>query len=176
MEQRGLIQIYTGNGKGKTTAAVGLAIRAKGHGLRVGYIYFHKEPDKWNYGENKILKQIGIDTFGFAKSHPFCRKNSKPENMRKECLQGLDFIKKIYEENKYDILILDEINISVRDRFLKEEEVLEILKTKPINLEVILTGRGATQRMIEQADYVSEIREIKHPYNSGVKRRKGIEY
>lgn len=175
MKQKGLIHIYTGDGKGKTTSSLGIAMRAKGQGLRVCYVHFHKDPERWNYGEYRILGQIGIDTFSFAKSHPFCNKNSS-ENIRKGCLQGLDFIKKLYNENKYDILILDEINISVRDGFLKEEEVLEILKTKPENLEIILTGRGATERMIENADYVSEIKEIKHPYSLGIKRRKGIEY
>lgn len=173
---KGLIEIYTGDGKGKTTAAVGLAIRAIGHNLKVCYIYFHKDPEKWKYGEIKVLKKLGIDIFGFAKKHPHFYKNVSKMSMRKECLKGLEFIKKIYNENKYDILILDEINISIRDGFLDEKEVVEILNTKPTNLEIVLTGRGAPNKIIEKADLVSEIKEIKHPYKVGIKRRKGIEY
>jgi cob(I)alamin adenosyltransferase len=174
-KRQGLIQVYSGNGKGKTTAAVGLACRARGHALKVCYIYFHKEPQKWNYGEHKILKAIGVDIFGFAKRHPHFFKISQ-EKVRQECLKALAFIKKLYQENNYQLLILDEINISLRDGFLKAEEVLEILETKPRELEIVLTGRGAPRAIIKKADLVSEIKEIKHPYQKGIKRRKGIEY
>lgn len=75
--RNGLIQIYTGDGKGKTTAAVGLACRGRSHNLKVCYIYLHKNPEKWEYGEHKILKKIGVDIFGFAKTHPFCNKKAK---------------------------------------------------------------------------------------------------
>ncbi|MBU1262221.1 cob(I)yrinic acid a,c-diamide adenosyltransferase [bacterium] len=174
--EKGLIQVYTGNGKGKTTAAIGLAVRAKGQGLNVGYIYFHKEPEVWDYGEIRALEKLGVDTFGFAKKHPHFYKDVTFEEMRKESLAGLEFIKKLYGENNYDILILDEINISVQQGFLKEEEVLEIMEKKPEGLELVLTGRGATEKIIEKADLVSRIEEIKHPYSLGVQRRKGIEY
>jgi cob(I)alamin adenosyltransferase len=176
MAKRGLIHVYTGDGKGKTTAALGLAIRARGHGLRVAYIYFHKDPGRWGYGEHRILKRIGVDAFGFATRHPdFCSKLN-PEKIRRECLRGLRFIGSLYEKNKYDMIILDEINISLRDGFLKEEELLNIMKTKPRELELVLTGRGAKEEVIECADLVSEIEKIKHPYDSGVRRRPGIEY
>jgi cob(I)alamin adenosyltransferase len=174
--EKGLIQVYTGDGKGKTTAAIGLAVRARGHGLNVGYIYFHKEPEDWDYGEHKILEELGVKVFGFAKKHPYFFKDVTTDEIRQECLGGLEFIKRLYQENRYDMLILDEINISVRDRFLKEEEVLEVMEKKPEGLELILTGRGATQRIIEKADLVSRIEEIKHPYSLRVQRRKGIEY
>ena len=174
--EKGLIQVYTGDGKGKTTAAIGLAVRARSQGLNVGYIYFHKEPEAWDYGEHKILEGIGVNIFGFAKRHPHFYKEVSFEEMRQECLSGLERIKKLYDENKYDLLILDEINISIRDGFLKEEEVLSIMEKKPEGLELVLTGRGATQKIIEKADLVSRIEEIKHPYRLGVQRRKGIEY
>ena len=174
--KRGLIQIYTGEGKGKTTAAVGLAVRARSHKLKVGYLYFHKDPKRWGYGEQRLLKTLGVDVSGFAEKHPHFYKNIKPEEVRQECLRGLDFIKKIYKKNKYDLLILDEINISLRDRFLKEKDVVEILKIKPKKLELVLTGRGATKKMIKLADLVSEVKKVKHPYDSGVSARKGIEY
>ncbi|MBU0693907.1 MAG: cob(I)yrinic acid a,c-diamide adenosyltransferase [Candidatus Omnitrophica bacterium] len=176
MRRKGLIQIYTGDGKGKTTAAVGLAVRARGHGLRVCYVYFYKDPEKWGYSEHIVLKKVGVDVFAFAKSHPSCSKKTNLEDVRKDCLKGLDFIKKMYGQEEYDLLILDEINISVRDGFLKEEEILGILDSKPKSLELILTGRGATKKIIKKADLVSEIKKVKHPFDSGVKRRKGIEY
>ncbi|MEO0260967.1 MAG: cob(I)yrinic acid a,c-diamide adenosyltransferase, partial [candidate division WOR-3 bacterium] len=86
------------------------------------------------------------------------------------------FVEKIFNENKYDIIILDEINISVRDGFLKEEEILSLLDKKPYGIELILTGRGATEKMIEKADLVSEVKKIKHPYDKGIFARKGIEF
>ncbi|MFH2069431.1 MAG: cob(I)yrinic acid a,c-diamide adenosyltransferase [Candidatus Omnitrophota bacterium] len=176
MKKRGLIQIYTGNGKGKTTAAIGLACRARGHGLKVCYVSFHKDPEKWGCGEHGALEKIGVDVYRFAKKHPYFDKNTDPGDIRRECLKGVKFIKKIFQEKKYDILILDEINISVREGFLEENEILGLLEKKPENLELILTGRNATKRMIEKADLVSGIKKIKHPYDSGVKGRKGIEY
>ncbi len=174
--KNGLIQIYTGDGKGKTTAAVGLAVRARGHNLRVCYVYFHKDPERWGYGELKILKELGVDVFGFARKHPHLCKDVAPDKVRRECLNGLKFIKKLYQEEKYDIIILDEINISLRDGFLEEEEVLDILNSKPKSVELILTGRGASKKIIERADLVSEMKNIKHPYESGVESRKGIEH
>lgn len=154
---KGLIQVYTGEGKGKTTAALGLALRARGHDLRVGYVYFHKEPEEWTYGEHRILKGLGIETFGFAKKHPHFFKDISQEEVRRGCLEGVTFIKKVFQEKRYDLLILDEILISLRDGFLKEEEVLEILDSKPEGLELVLTGRGATKPVIERADLIDYI-------------------
>ena len=171
----GLIEVYTGDGKGKTTAVIGLACRAIGHNLKVCYIYFHKNPERWGYGEFKILEKIGIDVFGFAKEHPYFDKVEK-EKLREECLKGIEFIKKIYKEKKYDVLICDEILISLRDSFLKEEEIIKIMEEKPENVELVLTGRIATEKIIEKADLVSEIKKIKHPYDKGIKSREGIEY
>lgn len=176
MKQKGLIQVYTGNGKGKTTAALGLAVRARGHGLKVAFIHFHKDPKRWGYGEHGILKKIGVDTFGFADKHPHFYKKLNPCEIRKECLKGLKFIESIYNKKKYNMIIIDEINISLRDGFLKKEELLKIMKTKPQNVELILTGRGATKEVIKNADLVSRIEKVKHPYDSGIRRRIGIEY
>lgn len=177
MKEKGLIQVYTGGGKGKSTAAVGLAIRALGHGKRVCYVYFHKNPDKWGYGEFEILKQHGVDVFGFAKGHPHWDKDATLEKMRRECLKGVKFIKKIYDENRYDMLILDEIIISMRDGFLGEEEVLELMESKPSKLELILTGRGESdekmRNLFKRADMVSKIENVKYWKEE---RREGIEY
>lgn len=176
MHRQGLIQIYTGEGKGKTTAGVGLACRARGHNLKVCYIYFHKDPDRFGYGELKSLKKLGVNIFGFAKKHPHFYKKIDPDNVRKECLKGIEFIKRVFQRNKYDVLILDEILVSLRDGFLEEKEILGILNSKPENLEIILTGRGTTQKIIERANLISRIEKIKHPFDCGVKARKGIEY
>ncbi len=173
---KGLIQVYTGEGKGKTTAAIGLVCRACGHNLKVCYIYFHKEPKRWQYGEYKVLKKLGVKIYGFAEKHPHFYKGLKTDVVRKECIKALEFIKRIYQENKYDVLILDEMLIVVRDGFLKEDEAMEILNSKPKNLELVLTGRDATKKIIEKADLVSEIKKIKHPFDYRVKARAGVEY
>ncbi|MFA5393990.1 MAG: cob(I)yrinic acid a,c-diamide adenosyltransferase [Candidatus Ratteibacteria bacterium] len=176
MQRKGLIQVYTGDGKGKTTAAIGLACRARGHNLRVCYVSFQKDPERWGCGEHRVLKKLGVDVFGFAKKHPHFHKNTDPDDIRRECLKGVEFIKKIYQEKKYDILVLDEINVALCNGFLKEKEILDLMEKRPKNLELVLTGRNATKKIMEKVDLVSEIKKIKHPYDSGVKGRKGIEY
>lgn len=174
--KQGLIQIYTGEGKGKTTAAVGLALRARGHNLKVGYIFFFKDPKKFGYAEIRLLKKMGVKVFGFSHRHPHFYKNLDPNNVRRECLKGMDFIKKICRDGSYDVLILDEILISLRDGFLKEKEIFEIMNLKPHGMELIMTGRSATNKIIKEADLVSIINKKKHYFDAGVKKRKGIEF
>lgn len=176
MKRKGLIQVYTGEGKGKTTACVGLACRAQGQGLKVCYTYFHKDPDKFGYGELKSLKKLGVKVFGFAKKHPHFYRNTDSNVTRKECLKGLEFIKSVFQKNKYNLLVLDEILISLRDGFLKEKEILDLLNSKPKNLEVVISGRGLTQKIAKKVDLISCIEKIKHPYDVGISSRKGIEY
>lgn len=176
MKRVGLIQIYTGDGKGKTTVALGLACRARGHGLKVCYVYFHKQRINFKYGELKSLKKLGVDVFGFAKKHPHFCKKVNPADVRKECLKAIELIKRIFEKDKYDLLILDELLISLRDGFLKEKEILNMLGSKPKNLEIVLTGRGATQTIIKKAGLVSRIEKVKHPFDGGIEARKGIEF
>lgn len=174
--KQGLIQVYTGEGKGKTTAAVGLALRSRGHNLKVGYIFFFKDPKKFGYAEIKLLKKLGVKVFGFSHKHPHFYKNLDPSDVRCECLKGVNFIKKICRDGSYDVLILDEILISLRDGFLKEKEMLEIMNLKPHGMELIMTGRGATNKIIKEADLVSIINKKKHYFDAGVKKRKGIEF
>ncbi|HPB68298.1 MAG TPA: cob(I)yrinic acid a,c-diamide adenosyltransferase [Candidatus Omnitrophota bacterium] len=176
MPKKGLIQIYTGNGKGKTTAAIGLAVRARSHGHKVCYVYFHKNPEKWGYTEHHLLQQIGVDVFGFAKASLLCDKGVSKQELRQECLKGLEFLRAVFQKNRYDLLILDEINISLRDGFLMPDEIIGILSSRPARLEIVLTGRGVPREIIEMADLVSDIHELKHPYKNGVPRRIGIEY
>jgi cob(I)alamin adenosyltransferase len=182
MLKQGLIQIYTGDGKGKTTAAVGQAVRAIGQGLKVCYISFFKNPRMWGYGEIGILKKLGADVYHFAGDwrkgdcpffrglSPFLRKQ-----IRAECLKALGLITEIFKKN-YDLIVLDEINIALKGGFLKENELLFFLRKKPKSLEVVLTGRGAVQQLIRKASLVTEMKKIKHPFDKGIKARKGIEY
>jgi len=175
LEEKGLIQIYTGDGKGKTTASIGQAIRARGHKFKVCFVYFFKNLRDFPYGEVQIMKEVGIEIINFVPQHPHFYKNTAPEGTREKCLQALEAIEEIFEKN-YDMVILDEILIALRDRFLKGEEILQLLEKKPQSLEIILTGRGATRKIIEKADLVTEMKKIKHPFHRGVKERKGIEY
>lgn len=176
MKETGLIQIYTGDGKGKTTAAVGQIVRAIGHDLNVCLAYFHKNPEEFEYGEFSVLEKLGVKVEGFAKKHPHFNEGISKKRMRDESLKGLEFIKKIFKEESFDLVVLDEIIISVRDGFLKEEELLEILEIKPEKTELILTGRRASERLIEKADLVTEVKKIKHPYDEGIGCRRGIEF
>ncbi len=180
--ENGLTHIYTGDGKGKTTAAIGLAVRAKGNNLRVCWISFHKDIEKF-YSEFKILKGIGVDVFAYAKYckvlNPFKSEDELAKNARRDCPEGVKFIgEEIYPKN-YDLLILDEILISLRDGYLNISEILDLLNSKPETLELILTGRCPDEKLkelIEIVDYVSKIEKVKHPYDNGTERRKGIEY
>jgi cob(I)alamin adenosyltransferase len=171
---KGYIQVYTGNGKGKTTAALGLAVRAAGHGLTVCIIQFMKG---WiDYGELAGVRmlhpyveiyQAGRDTF-------VDRKNPDPEDVRL-AQQGWTLAKEAVLGKKADIVVLDEINCAMDFGLLPEEEVLELLKRKPDGMELVLTGRGAPQPILEAADLVTEMREIKHYYAKGVDARVGVE-
>ncbi|MCG2711149.1 MAG: cob(I)yrinic acid a,c-diamide adenosyltransferase [Candidatus Omnitrophica bacterium] len=179
MKKPGLVQIYTGVGKGKTTAAVGLAARAAAQGLKICYVSFHKDFKRYAYGESKSLKKLGVKVCSFAKYHPHCskvKKDTKTKDLPRQCLAGLNHVKELFEKDKQDMIILDEIIVCVRDGFLKEEDVLALIKEKPKNLELVLTGRGATKKMIQRADLVSFIKEVKPYYKKGIQARKGIEY
>ena len=174
--KKGCIQVYTGNGKGKTTAAVGLAIRALSHDFKVCYIAFHKNPKRWGIGEQKTLEDLGADLYRFAPDTPFFNKKSSASSLRKDCLDGLKQIETLFKENKYDLMILDEINISLWKNLICPEELTELIKSKPKNLELVLTGRNVPQNVIELADLVTEMREVKHYYSKGISARKGIEW
>ena len=171
----GAIQVYTGEGKGKTTAAIGAAIRALGHGKKVFMVQFMKANQK--YGEifvaNKI-KDFIILPYGrkcfINKSCNITRKDRKLAQL------GFSKTKEVASSNKYDILILDELNVAVDFGLLNVKDVLEFLKTKPEKLEIIITGRNAHPEIIRISDLVSEIKEVKHYYKKNIKVRKGIEY
>lgn len=167
-----MIQVYTGNGKGKTTAALGLALRAAGAGLRVYIAQFIKGRC---YSELKALekiKKIKIEQFGRS---CFIKRKPRPQDI-KLAQRGLEKIKEILAQKFYQVIILDEINVALKLRLLKLKDVIELLKKCPRNLELVLTGRYAHPQILNSADLVSEIKEVKHYFKKGIKARKGIEF
>lgn len=178
-EQRGYIQIYTGNGKGKTTASLGLAMRALGRDWNVLLIMFTKGGD--NYGEitsfrklstkiknNLTIVQAGLDRIIYASN-----KNSDDE---KEIKHGWQIAKNAIQNNEYQLIILDEINIAIDLKILDIDEVVDVLKNKPKNMEIVLTGRNAHPKAIEIAHLVSKIEPVKHYWDTGIPAREGIEF
>lgn len=176
MEQ-GLIQIYTGDGKGKTTAAVGLLIRATGQGLKCCLVSFFKDFERYTTGELSILKKIGVDIHSFVKRSPCFDPDVPFEEMRKDCLDVLEFVSnKLFSDERLDLLVLDEINNALRYEFITEQEMIDFMDKKPVTLELVLTGRGATDAVMKKADLVSNIEKVKHPYDNNILGRKGVEY
>ena len=174
MLEKGLIQVYTGDGKGKTTAAVGQAVRAKGRGLNICVIQFLKKND--SSGEQGVLRKMGIDVKCFGGDYAFRKLTQSEAKKAKDFFEKIvDKIAKEIEQKHYDLVILDEINILVKKGLLDKKEVIELIKNKPQNTELILTGRGADKEIVELADLVTRCVKIKHPYDKKIKARIGIE-
>ena len=171
---KGYIQVYTGNGKGKTTAALGQALRAAGHGLRTYFGQFLKGQD---YGElsaiQKLAPLITIEQFG-RKGFIHVTENPDEEDIAR-AQKGLEKCLKMMKSRKYRLIVLDEINVAVHFNLFSDKEIHDFLDKKPEDTEVILTGRYAPQSFIERADLVTEMKEIKHYYKKGVQARQGIE-
>ena len=172
----GLVIVYTGDGKGKTTAALGMALRAAGHGMKILIVQFIKSFKR--YGELKFVKKydcgIEIKTMGrgYVKMkgdvHPF-------EEHVKAAKKTLKFARQQIELRKYQIVVLDEINIALEKKLIPITEVVDLIKQKPPDLHLVLTGRGAPKKLIQLADLVSEVKEIKHPFKKGIPAQIGIE-
>lgn len=171
---RGLIQVYTGNGKGKTTAALGLALRASGHGLRVLIIQFMKG---WpNYGELQGVRRLpGVELRQFGRAEFVDKDNPDPADIRM-AHDALQAAAEVIARGECDILILDEVNVALDFGLITLDEVMRLLDAKPPTMEVVLTGRNAHPDIVRRADLVTEMLDIKHPYAQGVQARKGIEY
>lgn len=169
----GLLQVYTGPGKGKTTAAVGLAARAAGQGLKVAFIQFMK-PDE--SGEVDSLRKLGVKVSHFG-AKGFLVPDSDPTPHREAALKGwseaLNYLK---GSEQVDLLILDELNVVLSLGLLDRGEVMEVIINRPHGLEVVCTGRDAPKELLDTADLVIEMLEIKHYFKRGVKERKGIEF
>ena len=172
-EKLGLVQVYTGNGKGKTTASLGLSLRALGSGLSVGMIQFMKpEQDSGEYVMSKKLENFTLLPCGL--SHLVDPKNIK-QNDIDAAKEALSVAGEMLYSGKFDLFIMDEINVAMGWKLIDANEVIEMLNGRPANVEVVLTGRHAPDEIMEYADLVTEMRMIKHPYDKGVGSRKGIE-
>lgn len=167
----GKIHVYTGNGKGKTTAALGLALRAIGAGYKVYIIQFLKAQDYSELKSLKPLKQITLKRFGL-KSFIIKEAKSADKVLAKD---ALNWSKKILQSKKFDLVILDEIFLATFFKLIDIKDLTKLIKQKPKGIELILTGRQAPKEAIALADYVTEMKEIKHPYQNGQLARKGIE-
>ena len=172
--EKGLVQVYTGNGKGKTSAAFGLALRATGRGLKVYVIQFIK--GGFDYGELHVLDRLpNLTLKAFGRGKFITSKPPEKEDVRL-AKEALNMAKEIVESGDYDIVILDEINVALHLKLIEIKEVTNMIKKKPENVEIVLTGRNAPEELIELADLVTDLKEIKHPFNKGYQARKGIEY
>ncbi|NKQ38240.1 MAG: cob(I)yrinic acid a,c-diamide adenosyltransferase [Methanosarcinales archaeon] len=171
--RKGYIQVYTGDGKGKTTAALGLALRAAGAGLKVFIAQFVKDK---RYSEHRALDKLSdfITVKQYGTGYLFGKKPGKSDI--DSAKKGLEEVKELIASGIFDLVILDEINIATHYSILDVRELIEILDSKPIKVEIILTGRYADERIIERADIVTEMKEVKHYLQSGVKARIGIEF
>ena len=175
--QQGLVHIYTGAGKGKTTAAIGLGIRAYGQGLKVLMVQFLKG---WTTGEMKVIASLGpcFQLFQKKENDKFTLGMTEAEmkGLKGEIRIGLNYTIDAVMSGEWDLIIMDEIMAAVNCGFLPLEEVVEIVKNKPEKLELVMTGRDAPSKLIALADYVSEITARKHPMEKGIIAREGIEY
>lgn len=173
-KRQGLVWVFTGEGKGKTSAALGAVIRALGHGLRVYIGFFIK--GNFPSGERNILAKLpNVTMEGFGTGRLVDPKNPKAAD-REEVRRGLEAARRALQSGNYDLVVLDEINVAVSLGLIGVEEVLGLIAQKPAGVELILTGRGADSRLIKSADLVTEMLKIKHPYDEGIRARKGIEY
>lgn len=177
-ESKGLLIVNTGDGKGKSTAGFGLAIRAAGHGKRVAVVQFTK--GSWKTGEGLALKRFPeIDHFIVGDGFTWNTQNRAAD--MESASKGFDLVEKIFEEcrgetPKYELVVLDELNIVVRYDYLPVERMVTAIANRPPNLHVCVTGRDAKQELIDIADTVTEMRVVKHAYEAGIKAQRGIEF
>ncbi len=172
--KRGLIIVHTGDGKGKTTAALGIALRAVGHKMKVKMIQFIK--GKWRSGELEAAELLTpyLEITPMGRGFTWDEKDIGED--RKAAAEAWELSKKVIFSGDYDIVILDEINYAIAYKLLDVENVLEVLKRKPENLHLILTGRKAHPAIMDIADLITEMKTIKHPFEEGVKAQRGIEF
>ncbi|MFZ5597258.1 MAG: cob(I)yrinic acid a,c-diamide adenosyltransferase [Bacillota bacterium] len=173
--RKGCLQVYTGNGKGKTTASLGLSLRAVGHGHSVIILMFMKGwPDYGelravrNYLPGVTIEQYGLETF-------VDRENPSPED-RRLAREGIKRAVEVVSGGQYDLVILDELNVALDYNLVTLEQVLEIISLRPEHVELVITGRAAHDKVLEMADLVTEVTLVKHPFYQGVEAREGIEF
>jgi len=169
-----MIHVYTGNGKGKTTAAVGLAVRAAGAGLRIYVVQFLKCGEYGEVRSLKKIKNIRLEQFGCG---PFIKqRHCATARDRKEAARGLEAARRAVLRKAFDVVVLDEINPALKLGLLKLQDIISLIKMTPDRIDLVLTGRYAHADIVKLADLVSEVKQVKHYFNRGVKARRGIEY
>ena len=177
MSEKGFVIVYTGGGKGKTTAALGLALRAVGYNHKVCMIQFIK--GSWHYGELDSVKRLEpeLELTAVGKGFVGIIDDKSPrEDHEKIAEEAIKICKEKINSDKFDVVILDEINYAVDLGLIRIEQVIELIKMKPDDLDLVLTGNHAKQEIIDLADLVTEMKEIKHPFKSGIKAKKGIDF
>jgi len=171
---KGLVEVFTGDGKGKTSAALGVVLRALGHGLKVFIVYFMK--GDFPYGEQKILSQLPNVAFAKFGQESFVDPNNIKSEEREEAKRALDAARKVMLSSDYDMVILDEVNVAAAWKLIGIDDVIKLIQEKPEKVELILTGRYADEKLIEIADLVTNMTKVKHPYDRGILSRQGIDY
>ena len=170
---KGILMCYTGKGKGKTTAAIGSLIRAHGSGLKVIMLQFIKEKGA-EFGEHIAARKLGVEIIPLGAG--FTWKSRDLEKDRRLALECWDICKARILNGDYDMIILDEITYPIKYGWLSVDEVLKVIRQRPKWMHIIVTGRDAHEKLIEAADMVTEMREVKHPFKTGIKAQKGIEF
>lgn len=174
MGEKGLVIVYTGSGKGKTTAALGLAMRAVGQGMKVVMIQFIK--GTWKYGEMETAKRLAPDFELLPMGKGFTWEEKEPGADERAAAQALARARDIVRSGQYQVVILDEINNALDYGFIPLEEVLSLIQEKPEGLHLVLTGRNARPEVMEFADLVTEMKEVKHPFKKGVLAMRGVDF
>jgi cob(I)alamin adenosyltransferase len=177
MPEKGLIIVYTGKGKGKTTAALGIALRAVGHGYKVCMIQFIK--GEWYYGELTSSKRLEPEFELIAAGRGFVGiiDDDHPiEDHQKAAKNAIEVAKQKIASGNYDIMILDEINYAAKLNLISQQDILDVIAAKPEKTSLVLTGNYVPEAVMDAADLVTEMKEIKHPYQKGIKAKKGIDF
>ncbi|MDY6893560.1 MAG: cob(I)yrinic acid a,c-diamide adenosyltransferase [Chloroflexota bacterium] len=173
-ERKGLVEVFTGEGKGKTSAAFGAVLRALGHGFRVFIVHFMK--GDYPNGEQNALAGMPNVTLAKFGGPGFVNPDDIRDVDRKEARKALDAAREAMLSGKYDLVVLDEINIASAWGLVELDEVIKLIEEKPQNVELILTGRHADKELVKMADLVTEMLAIKHPFNEGIEARRGFDY
>jgi cob(I)alamin adenosyltransferase len=172
-KRKALVVLYTGNGKGKTTAALGMLLRAWGRGMKVCMLSFIKSETS-NFGEERAAKKLGIELIPLGAGFTWLSNDlEKDKALAQKCWA---LCREKIASGEYDIIVLDEITYPITYGWLDVDEVIETLRARPADLHVVLTGRDAHEKLIEFADLVTEMREIKHPFNVGIKAQPGVDF
>ncbi|WP_193017260.1 MULTISPECIES: cob(I)yrinic acid a,c-diamide adenosyltransferase [Gammaproteobacteria] len=170
--EQGILMIFTGNGKGKTTAAMGTATRAVGHQKKVGVVQFIK--GTWENGERNLLEQAGVPFYVMETGFTWETQDKSTDTAA--CLNTWQYALKLLNDPEYDLVILDEITYMISFNYLPLDEVISAIRSRPAHQNLIITGRGCHRKLIELADTVTEMRPIKHAFDSGIKAQKGIDW